>query len=257
MPASNFCQFLIFLIDKIAHLAYGLGSIVLLTTHHIGGRMKKRSSRPSWPRGYRQKQSPKTHWKTRHKRGVGSVALYSEHHIVPRARDFFDWQSGDANRVRVICDEWHRFRWHRQFGNALPSEVVSVLMACAERQAKDPTVLITRAELDRLLLEQMVATDCLVQHSGRTALQIHLDEMVVSDLDLDFSQFSRAVRKNLDFLFGPDLRSVRGIHRLLLDIFPAKSRRKISPLALEDIYHIAWHHHQLILTRRQARVAAK
>lgn len=180
------------------------------------------------------------------RRGMRPVMLYSEHHILPRGRPFHDWRRGDAHRVRILCDEWHRGRWHVLFGNALPSEVVSLFLYFAREQCE-----VSWHDFQEGIAAIIERTDNTVNSHGRPALRLHWGDNEVEDTNLNFALFPSWVEKHLVFLFGP-LRSVLGIHLLLKQVLPMKCSRKAGAMSFEDIHELAWHIHQGILTARRS-----
>jgi hypothetical protein len=155
----------------------------------------------------------------------------------------------------MLCDEWHRFRWHKLFGNAMPGEVISVLLHCARLQLLQDRV-VALSDIEEALAAITKFTDELVEIGGRDALRLHLPDAEVEDIDLDFSAFPPLVEKHLRFLFGEDLRSVLGIHLLLQEVMPFKCKRSMPALSRSDIHKIAWQCHQVVLAQRERKLAA-
>ncbi len=181
----------------------------------------------------------------------------NEHHIVPRSRIFYDPEHGDEKRIQVLCYFWHTLCWHRLFENALPGEVVEVLMLAA-KSAKDMTF---RGQVHqqrwRLIKEALwrtrQKTDAFFRAQGRAAIRLHLRDQDIEDLDLDFSLFPKREQKDLEFLFGDTLRSTLGIHWMLEQVMPVTAIKAMPALNLQNLRDLAMRCHHRVMAHRAAR----
>ncbi len=181
----------------------------------------------------------------------------NEHHIFPSSRPFYSPEDGDDERVRILCYFWHTLSWHRTFENALPSEVLEVLIL-AGKSARDMTFRgQTHQQRWNLIREALLRTrqknDAFFRAQGRGAVRLHLRDEDVEDVDLDFSLFPKREWKDLEFLFGENLRSTLGIHWMLEQVMPATATKATPALRLADLRAIADRCHERVLAHRAAR----